>query len=125
MRMRKLVQTCSGRYAVGMVAMALLLCCWVAQPAWANPRYDAWQAQRPFTLSSTGQHEIGGDKIHLEAFKGSGLNTAMDGRWFYSQGHPVPESYGLPLIYFAYTASGLEHFLTHWNEAKAKHKNIG
>ena len=46
----------------------------------------------------------------------------MDGRWFGSQSWPSgklrPSAYLL-----AYTASGLEHFLTHWNEAKAN-KNI-
>ncbi len=90
----------------------------------ANPRYDAWQEKHPFTQTSAGQHEIGGNRIMLDEFKGSGLNTAMDGRWFYSQGHPVPETYGLPTIYTAYTPSGMKYFLQYWDEARIKHKNM-
>jgi hypothetical protein len=99
------------------------VCAWVGAAS-ANPRVDAWQAKRPFTLTSSGQHEYGGARIFLDEFNGSGLNTAMDSRWFGSQTWPVPESYGLPLIYVAYTPSGMEHFLTHWNEARSKHRNI-
>lgn len=62
--------------------------------------------------------------MHLEEFQSSGLNTAIDARWMGSQSWPIPESHGLPLIYLAYTPSGLSHFLTHWNQARARHKNM-
>ena len=95
--------------------------------AYANERYDAWQAERPYTLGAWASHNYGGGgTLDVEYFRASGLNTAMDNRCSYGSSREMVDVGGLPLIYQVYADNrpDLPGFIADFEKARKHHRNI-
>jgi len=93
----------------------------------ANERYDAWQAERPYTLAGYGTHNYGGGgKLDIDYFLASGLNTAHDTRCSYNANREMVDVGDLPLVYFVYgnKLPDLEGFIADFEKARKYYKNI-
>ena len=117
--------SCHGHPIAWGITLALSLC--LGTTAAANERYDAWQADRPYTLAGYGTHDYGGGgKLDLAYFHGSGLNTAHDTRCSYNAEREMVDVGDLPLFYFVYgnRMPDLEGFIGDFERARKHYKNI-
>jgi hypothetical protein len=109
------------------VILALVITLGVGALAFANERYDAWQAQRPFTQTAWATHAPGGgDTVDLDYFNGAGLNTFWDGVRSGSWASQHPDSQGLPTLVMAYLADepDLPGFIDDLNKSRQAHRNM-
>jgi len=115
-----------GRWWLVCAAVFGLLAC-LAVSAWANDRYDAWQADWPYTLAGYGTHKYGGGgTLDIDDFLASGLNTAHGTRCIYNSERPMADVGDLPLIYLVYADElpDLEGFVADFERARKHYKNI-
>jgi len=130
MAVHRIPNTDSATVRVGvrvlwLIAMAVALNFTTASSA--NPRYDAWQARHPYTLSAWNTHDKGGGgELDLDYFLASGLNTAWGGRCSYNSQRPFADLKGLPTIYTVYAdrQPDLEGFIADLNKAREHYPNI-
>ncbi len=118
------IQPVSHRRHVALAALAL---CILTRPAAANERYEAWQADRPYTLAGYGTHDYGGGgTLDLEYFLASGLNTAHDTHCSYNSQRSMVEVGDLPVFYFVYgdRLPDLDGFIADFEKARKFYRNI-
>jgi len=114
------------RPAITITATAFLIL-WAVVCQSANSRYETWQTGRPYTLSAWTTHEAaGGDTLDLDYFRGSGLNTAFEGRCAYNAERPTPGLGGIPCIYFVYgnKLPDLDGFIADLDKARKTHNIV-
>lgn len=99
----------------------------LVSPGRAGERFDAWQADRPYTLAAWATHDYGGGgKLDVDYFLASGLNTGMDGRCAYNANRAMADVGDVPILYTVYMNKvlDLDGFVADFEKAGKHYKHI-